>query len=350
MSAKLRYEGRSVEYANSSGSLLSAGAIVDLGGGYLGALVADIPDGKLGWARIDGVFEIDKKTASQSGSFGDYVQVLPATNNVDLSVEGDHQLLETNAADSATAMVHLNTQVSSAFKHLASSAYQYHLISAVLRYNTTGGGWDVIGGATHDELLVASVTNNTTSITVNHDTAKFGANPKVITCAINTDETYTKYGIRAGASVTSSASTITLTQNGVSDRMQYNGSSWDSTRGLFTAAWDTDRVVFTGDGTPGTITQSIAGPPSPYIQNTPPQVTPYDTPYLAVEDGSGTISGEVFVRVAFYNTTTGARVTTEDTNMKCSIWLPHAHHILDPSNFIEDIGNIWYFVLIQSDR
>lgn len=238
-----------------------------------------------------------------------------------------------------------------AFPHLVASK-KYHLVGTVLRFNDSAGAFRSIGGDSHVDIGLTSVSSDTSAITITHDTSDFGANPKIITSQVVPDETYSQLGINIGASVTTSATTLTMTTRGVSDRMQYNGSSWTSTRGYLSAAWDgaNDRVTFTGDGTPGTITGSLVGPSGIYTHNTPPQVTGYDTHLICAEEGSGTNAGKPFVRVAFYEPTTGAKLTAESTDMKCSVWLPFAYHIMDPSQFTEDNSNIWYMALIQSDR
>lgn len=358
MVAKFRGEGFAVDYLNTTGNTIAARSIINYGNGILGVVNSDIPAGELGAVYISGMIEIDKETASQTGSVGDFVSIDPAAGNVNLNIVGDHQLLEASADGDTKAMVFLNRMLPMAFKDSALDGYQYHMVSGVIRYSDSDSGWrdleTIEGGAgNHVSLNIASVTNDNDSITVTYDTAKWGANPKVVSACVTADETLAKYGIVPGASVTASAITITLTKQGIADRMSYNGASWDSANGYFTAAWDgaNNRVVFTADGTPSrVIVDSMQGNPEPYWPNTQAQLTAWDTPFHVAEEGSGATAGVPFVRAAFYDTTTGVKETAESTDMKCTIYLPGASLILDPAEFEEDLTNIWVFALIRSDK
>lgn len=78
--AKYIQRGESIDYANASGSKISAGDVVSLTN-RVGIAACDIANGAVGSLALDGVFEFDK-TASLAISLGDAVYYSTSTKKI----------------------------------------------------------------------------------------------------------------------------------------------------------------------------------------------------------------------------------------------------------------------------
>jgi predicted RecA/RadA family phage recombinase len=63
-------DGNIIEYTNSTGSKINSGAVVVMGK-FCGVAVADIPNGATGAVAVEGVFDLPKKTTTDTMAVGD---------------------------------------------------------------------------------------------------------------------------------------------------------------------------------------------------------------------------------------------------------------------------------------
>lgn len=62
--------GNVIEYTNGTGSKINSGAVVVIGK-FCGVAVADIPNGATGAVSIEGIFDLPKKTTTDTMAVGD---------------------------------------------------------------------------------------------------------------------------------------------------------------------------------------------------------------------------------------------------------------------------------------
>lgn len=65
-------EGNVIEYTNGTGSDISSGDVVPIGK-FCGVAVVDIPNGATGAVSIEGVFDLTKKTSTDTMAVGDAI-------------------------------------------------------------------------------------------------------------------------------------------------------------------------------------------------------------------------------------------------------------------------------------
>lgn len=65
-------DGKIINYTNSTGSKINSGDVVVLGK-FCGVAVTDIANGATGAVSVEGVFDIEKKTSSDTMAVGDHV-------------------------------------------------------------------------------------------------------------------------------------------------------------------------------------------------------------------------------------------------------------------------------------
>lgn len=65
-------KGNVIEYTNGTGSKINAGAVVVIGK-FCGVAVTDIAAGATGAVAVEGVFDIEKKTSSDTMAVGDHI-------------------------------------------------------------------------------------------------------------------------------------------------------------------------------------------------------------------------------------------------------------------------------------
>ena len=63
-------DGNIIDFTNSTGSKIDSGDVVVIGK-FCGVAVADIPNGETGAVSIEGVFDLPKKTSTDTMSVGD---------------------------------------------------------------------------------------------------------------------------------------------------------------------------------------------------------------------------------------------------------------------------------------
>lgn len=170
----------------------------------------------------------------------------------------------------------------------------YRTLHCIIRY--TGGSWQFIDTASHTHQGVTTVTTGASAAIVNFN---FTAT-NVGYLSVTTDETYALAGIMAGASVGLSSATINFSQvaKEVSGKLSYNGSTWDvtdGTNGLAVNAFSSGSLTLDHD----TVSETCIG------------VSGDDQGYIPVISSSSTTQ----TVIKWINPTTGAVVTTADTNM-----------------------------------
>ena len=204
---------------------------------------------------------------------------------------------------------------------------KHKLVTCALR--NTAGVWAVIDNDTHRPINVASVTSDTSKITVTYN---FTAS-KVCGFACGPDETYIADDITFGASVGVSAANIyARISKTISGYISYGGSAWDISKapGVVSAVWDTDKLVITH----GSLYQDI-----PNIYNA--SVTHRGGVHVAELGGVG----PEYINVEFYDFT-GTKITTPNTNMK--FFFEHSGHgAVDPTILTQWGSNIWAIGLFE---
>ena len=66
-------DGNVIEYTNGTGSKINSGAVVVIGK-FCGVAVADIENGATGAVAIEGVFDLPKKTTTDTMAVGDAIK------------------------------------------------------------------------------------------------------------------------------------------------------------------------------------------------------------------------------------------------------------------------------------
>ena len=197
------------------------------------------------------------------------------------------------------------------------SGERYKIVACVLQ-NNGSGVWQQIPSANHKSINVASVTNNTETITVN-----FGFTAKNILSFIAApDETFVSKGYNFGSSVGVSSAIIQGYRTAsIGGYISYNGSAWDFTyaTGVSSAVWSTDRLTITHDKCSGSIIDASCRE-GVYICQTG-QAAP-------------TVSEVLFFDYA------GTKITTPNTNMKCYFSRPGVPLNMDPTVNVPG-ANIW---------
>ncbi|MEV8029277.1 hypothetical protein [Cellulosimicrobium funkei] len=205
----------------------------------------------------------------------------------------------------------------------------YDVIAGVLR--NTGSGWEYLDDGGHQPTNIAAVSSSSTAVTID-----FGVSgSKVASLIVGTDETLSRQGVLAGASVGLSSAAIWITQvtsQTISDYVSYNGSAWQSASGVFTD------FAFAS----GTLTLTHAAVPG-----TGGAVAPRAGGSAAYDALLGSL-GPTTTQVEWFNASR-AKVTTADANMRAYVTRhgPTALTPINPSTFVSANGNLWVLGLIE---
>lgn len=197
------------------------------------------------------------------------------------------------------------------------------IVYGVLR--NTGSGWSLLDDGDHVPCGIASVTNSTSTITVN-----FAFTSSVVgTFLAVPDETLVNLGYNFGASVGFTAATITIARcKPVGGYIAYDGANWvidSNSVGITGASFNTGTGLLTithddvGMDVRATCCERSGGSADAYIY------------YL------GTNSMDVVFR-----TKAGTGIATPNTDMRVFVTREPGPSV-NPNNVVSATGNIWLF-------
>lgn len=206
---------------------------------------------------------------------------------------------------------------------------KYKIVACVIRQPASGGGWGLITTSQHAPLNVASVTNDTQSITINYSFV--GKN--VVSLVAVPDETFVQAGYNFGSSVNVDKAFIYISavNTPVAGYVSYNGSSWtvaNTQGGLSFGSFDASgNLVLNHNSMAGTSPIAVHSIGSPYLVK------------VIADSTSSTI-----LQFTDYN---GNPITTPDTNMKLQLYRQPMTLAVNPQNLKSDTGNIWVFGIME---
>jgi hypothetical protein len=201
----------------------------------------------------------------------------------------------------------------------------YKVVAGVMR--NTGSGWALINDGSHPALNVASITDNSTSITINFSFTSKG----VVSFVATPDETMALDNVFMGASVGFSSATLQLSSaKEIGGYIAWNGSAW-------TTLGATGLTSFAFSGGILTITHEA-------VINT-------DSIYASVNTRNGENVSSIG---SVGNTTTqvyfrdyaGALITTENTDMRIYFSRSSGGR-LNPENYTKAGSNIWFYGMFE---
>lgn len=209
---------------------------------------------------------------------------------------------------------------------------KYALVAGALRND--GAGWYVIDNETHHALNIDGISQAAQSITI--DYSSLGGVRTVALVAV-ADEALAKAGITAGASVGPDETQVYLHGGaGIADYVSYNGSSWVSADGVFTAANFTSGVL--------TLTHSpIAG------KGRGVTLTPRGPTFRPVVTTNANNSPTTQIMIEFYDSA-GVKATTPTTDMKVFVSRDAGAERLDVAGVTTALfpnSNIWIYGVVE---
>lgn len=201
---------------------------------------------------------------------------------------------------------------------------KYKIVSGVIRHD--GTSWSILNDSEHTSINIASVTNDTSDITINYG---FTAT-KVVSFIASQDETFNLEGYLFGCSVGVSLSKINIfkTSQTIGGLIVWNGSAWNfsSTKGVTGVSFSSGIM---------TITHAYM---DDYICN----ATTRDGVYITAVGSLGTTTTQIkFLDYA------GNSITTPDTNMKFYFERSRTSGKANPQTTNIAGANIWIFGIFE---
>lgn len=203
------------------------------------------------------------------------------------------------------------------------------IVAGVIRND--GSGWAFIENSTHNKLNFASISADTSSITLGLGfTAK-----KVISFVACPDERFAQLGYQIGASVgvTSAIIDIYTPPKSIGAYIRYNGSAWDVTSlagNIAVSGFASGVLTVTHDDVVN----------SSYMAS----VTGRDGIYIPQFGSVGATTSQI----KFYDFA-GTLADPANTNMKCFFERSMPAVKLNPQNIIDATGDIWCIGVFEID-
>lgn len=259
--------------------------------------------------------ELGKKASTDEVSAVS-AQLADKANQIDI---GDLSTLQTQAKDKVV------NAINSAL--IGDPGKKYKVVACVIRND--GTGWKMIQDGTHQPLNVASVTSDTSYITIS---LPFTAN-KILSAVVTPDEVFAKEGVVFGNSVGRDSIIITAyaAPKTVGGYLSYNGTNF-----VFSGMTGGFEI-----GTFNTATGVLPLTHPNFGVNTLASVSSRG-PYTAKLESTGGAS----TQVVWYDNT-GNVVKTPDTNMKAFVTRSLAGTIVAPDNLTYPGSNIWVYGIYE---